>query len=1372
MLKRVVTSYFIIVFLPLLALAKSNIYSEDFSLGAQGWQVSPAAVDFNYSSGIGHEFNGCAVLNIPNDEAANFSLKANNLLITVQPKEYYIVRAWVKSQNKCSAMLSVTIKDSKSANLDSYTSQYRISGKWSIIETAVFTADKGALLRLDFTFTGNGKVYIDDITVQRCSRERFWNLDFESVENSWPRSWPAVAWPPNKSRVYSSNKSPFDGNGCMAFELKGENGRAVALNFPNKLAGSAVETPIALSGLKSFGIACRSSGPKISLVANYYTGPSRKAIERFDLPATGKWQQFNCVLTPSAETDYVQLEILAEGQGTAFVDKITINPLADIALVKGNAVERQWLNVSTEKPADLGKINTSSQEIYQPITASKNKSLVNALKANRGIHPRLMFKQEDIEKFKNMAGGTHAHMYDRLIEAVNNQLAGKLNGHNNWTAAILQSFGYVMTQDKTVLAQAKLWLLDICDQYWMPSDLSYTFGTPALALGYDWLYPVLTPQERDELRLKISIFTRPWYEVTVAMGKSGAWQFNHVNLRPIGFGLAGMTLYGDGCAYGGDETAADWANYSKWCIDSTIATLPTDGSYQEGVHYWSCVSEWFVKYFLAYQRLTGENLYDSSNWFKTTEAFRFYLTTTDWQNQACFSDCIIDEIENYPSVTSRALAGQNGPYAQLAQWVADKCNSLNDVSAARNDERRVWEFLVYDPRVKPAGPEELNLQKLHYFDDIGVVASHSSWDANDTFFVFKCGPYGCDSGAKRYEAGLGGRWGHNHPDAASWQLFHRGIPLALDVGYDMCKRTFNHNTIMPGDFTQIGDGETWLSSITPYSQAPRITKFAGDSNLFYIKAQAAGNYDSNAQLKQFDRTVYGIGGKWFVIIDDLASDVNHSYQWILNTRRAGNITGRTVEIIDDGGPVPRGKYHPNKGDIGKINPNGPSRLIVQFFSPEKLTLTGQITDIEKPIDTFTQVWRMKAVTEPVKTAKFISVIVPLGPADETPCINYTDNTIIFDTNSGRTVFELNTGGVPRIKFQTKETFFDRAYILQTMKQVTVFQKQFADDTNGTDWKTGTFYTGVLAAYKATGDKYFYDIVKDWGKAAGWKLANQPFHADYLCAGQTFLDMYLLDKDPNMRADVERKLAGYFGKRTITYEEMPHVTNKDSKRSFRGREAWYWCDSLFMAPPVFTKMYTVTNDKRYLKLMDKFYWDTTEFLLDKKANLFYRDLRYFTAKTPQGNSVFWSRGNGWVYAGLIRILDNMPADWPTRDKYLELFRKMTEGIVKYQQADGLWRSSLNEPSWYDMPETSGSSFFCYGLAAGINRGYLDKSKYLPAATKAWQGLLGCVNSQGRLGHVQLVASKPGSVKEEDFTNYAQGAFLLAASEIYKMHPSFP
>lgn len=342
-----------------------------------------------------------------------------------------------------------------------------------------------------------------------------------------------------------------------------------------------------------------------------------------------------------------------------------------------------------------------------------------------------------------------------------------------------------------------------------------------------------------------------------------------------------------------------------------------------------------------------------------------------------------------------------------------------------------------------------------------------------------------------------------------------------------------------------------------------------------------------------------------------------------------------------------------------------------------------------------------------------------------------------------------------------------ASVKEIMQRVADYQERDFGGVIKTDWKVGTYYSGLYAAYQATGDEVFREKALAWCEAAEWKLSGHPFFADDICAAQTFLDVYLDENEPHRIADTVAALEPYFDKKTIAREELSHVIWKGDPRPFTGRNVWWWCDSLYMAPPVLTRMYSATGDKRYLDLLHRMYWDTVDFLFDEEYSLFYRDESYFGNETPSGKPVFWSRGNGWVYGGLIRTLDHLPADDPHRQDYLDLFTKMTRALVDIQQDDGMWRPGLIDPDWKPMKESSGTSFFTYGLLAGINRGYLDKEAYLPVALKAWEGLVGCVNTDGRLGYAQLVGGAPEHVRPSDSIDYTHGAFLLAASELYKM-----
>ena len=352
----------------------------------------------------------------------------------------------------------------------------------------------------------------------------------------------------------------------------------------------------------------------------------------------------------------------------------------------------------------------------------------------------------------------------------------------------------------------------------------------------------------------------------------------------------------------------------------------------------------------------------------------------------------------------------------------------------------------------------------------------------------------------------------------------------------------------------------------------------------------------------------------------------------------------------------------------------------------------------------------------------------------------------------------------------QELLCQRDNIKDVMKRVVDFQEEAFGGRIITDWKVGTFYSGVYAAYQATGDEHFYQAALKWCEAANWTLSENHFFADDICTAQTFLDVYMKDQDPKMIANVKEVLEKYFTKETVKRNELGWAVWKGDERPFIGRNVWWWCDSLYMAPPVFSRMYAATKDQRYLDLLNSFYWDTVDFLFKENDGLFARDETYFDKKTPSGKPVYWSRGNGWVYGGLIRTLDYIPESDQNKQKYIDLFVKMTDAIVKYQQPDGLWRPGINDPSWKTMKETSGTSFYCFGLLGGINRGYLDRKIYLPVALKAWQGLLECINSEGRLGYAQLVAGGPAHVRPNDFVDYTNGAFLLAASELYKMNLS--
>ncbi|MBP1620817.1 MAG: glycoside hydrolase family 88 protein [Acidobacteria bacterium] len=314
----------------------------------------------------------------------------------------------------------------------------------------------------------------------------------------------------------------------------------------------------------------------------------------------------------------------------------------------------------------------------------------------------------------------------------------------------------------------------------------------------------------------------------------------------------------------------------------------------------------------------------------------------------------------------------------------------------------------------------------------------------------------------------------------------------------------------------------------------------------------------------------------------------------------------------------------------------------------------------------------------------------------------------------------------------------------------------------TEWVRGAFFAGVMAAHRATGDAAYHDAAVALAEKNGWQPGPRPRHADDLCIAQTYAELYFLKRDPQRLAPTIARLDA------IVAEPRPGPVvgwNEDDN--------WSWCDALFMAPPTMAMVAEATGDRRYLDAMSAMWWQTSDYLYDPVERLYYRDGRYVVQpdgtqpRTPNGRKIFWSRGNGWVFAGLARVLEHMPADYPERGRFVTQFREMAARLVEIQGDDGFWRSSLLDPDEYPAPESSGTGFFAYGLAWGINRGLLDAATYRPAVERAWKGLNWAVKPSGQLGWVQQIGYDPRSVGPDDTVEYGSGAFLLAASEVLTM-----
>lgn len=312
----------------------------------------------------------------------------------------------------------------------------------------------------------------------------------------------------------------------------------------------------------------------------------------------------------------------------------------------------------------------------------------------------------------------------------------------------------------------------------------------------------------------------------------------------------------------------------------------------------------------------------------------------------------------------------------------------------------------------------------------------------------------------------------------------------------------------------------------------------------------------------------------------------------------------------------------------------------------------------------------------------------------------------------------------------------------------------------TNWVWATMYAGYaeFAPVSKKGSEYTQAAMA-MGKQCEWTpVFNplEPFFADDHAIGQTILDLYGTNRDEVPLKPLQDRMDSLVAEINATAGNPHHLT-------------WWWCDALFMAPPVLARLSAITGDRKYIDAMDKEWWKVSALLYDKDEHLFFRDWRYVDKPTKNGKKRFWARGNGWVVMGLIRVLQWMPKDYPTRPAYETQFRDMMGKIASLQSADGSWRTSMLDPEEFPNSEASGTLFFTYAMAWGINNGYLNKEKYMPVIAKAWSALLAMRRPDGLLGYTQGVADNPGQSFATDTRLYGTGGFLFAAKELKELAP---
>ncbi|MFD1768610.1 glycoside hydrolase family 88/105 protein [Sphingobacterium suaedae] len=346
--------------------------------------------------------------------------------------------------------------------------------------------------------------------------------------------------------------------------------------------------------------------------------------------------------------------------------------------------------------------------------------------------------------------------------------------------------------------------------------------------------------------------------------------------------------------------------------------------------------------------------------------------------------------------------------------------------------------------------------------------------------------------------------------------------------------------------------------------------------------------------------------------------------------------------------------------------------------------------------------------------------------------------------------------------------FDKRAVLAQLHLVNGYWQQKHTPDVWAFWDQAAYHTGNIELYKLTKRQDYVAYSEAWATHNAWKGAKSDnprswkysygetddyvLFGDWQICFQTYIDLYMLDPKP------------YKIQRAREVMEYQMATPRT--------DYWWWADGLYMVMPVMTKLYHVTGNRLYLEKLHAYLQYADSIMYDPQESLYYRDAKYVYPKhkTANGKKDFWARGDGWVFAGLAKVIQDLPTDAPHYAAYVQRYQELAKAIVACQQPEGYWTRSLLDPDHAPGRETSGTAFFTYGLLWGINQGLLNDAVYVRAAESGWAYLSGvALQKDGRVGYVQPIGEKaiPGQVVDAHSTaSFGVGAFLLAGVEMYR------
>lgn len=307
--------------------------------------------------------------------------------------------------------------------------------------------------------------------------------------------------------------------------------------------------------------------------------------------------------------------------------------------------------------------------------------------------------------------------------------------------------------------------------------------------------------------------------------------------------------------------------------------------------------------------------------------------------------------------------------------------------------------------------------------------------------------------------------------------------------------------------------------------------------------------------------------------------------------------------------------------------------------------------------------------------------------------------------------------------------------------------------NKWQWHQGVLLYGILAAYEAIGDKKYICFIKSWV--------------------DSYIDTGNIGKSINTTIPVIAVMKLYEITREEKYyrmcnefavwcmEEAPRADEGAFEHSCTENKYpnQIWADTLFMGCIFLAKWGKFTGKTKYTDEAVRQFLLHYKYLHDEKTGLIYHGY-YGNEKIKKG--VLWGRGNGWLAAGTVDVLDFISEDMPERKLLLNNLKKHYNGIAETQDESGAWHTVMDNSNTY--LEMSATAAFAFGMDKALKRGYLPES-FSKNRDKAYKALLENINDNGELrkcsgGTTVMDDYEKYNAVQYKVTCFGQGLALLA------------